>query len=120
MDDAGGKPGRGVPDVCGDADPETGYAVVVDGSSIVVGGTSAVAPLYAGLFAAFGKKLASNTSTGAPIVTSKLYLNQLCFVDIVLGDNGKYKAGPAPNPCCGLGVPVGVKLAALFLPAQTV
>ena len=113
-------PGRMVPDVAGDAAPSTGYEIYVHGGQEVVGGTSAVAPLYAGLFAAFGKKLASNTSTGAPIVTSKLYLNQLCFVDIVLGDNGKYKAGPAPNPCCGLGVPVGVKLAALFLPAQTV
>jgi kumamolisin len=43
--------GRGVPDVAADADPVTGYQVLIDGNSIVVGGTSAVAPLYAGLFA---------------------------------------------------------------------
>ena len=44
-------PGRGVPDVAGDADPATGYQVRVDGSNLVIGGTSAVAPLWAGLIA---------------------------------------------------------------------
>ena len=44
----GGSAGRGVPDVAGDADPQTGYQVQVDGSQFVVGGTSAVAPLWAG------------------------------------------------------------------------
>src|SRR5271168_2604868 len=43
--------GRGVPDVCGDADPSSGYTVRVDGKSLVIGGTSAVAPLWAGLIA---------------------------------------------------------------------
>src|SRR5207247_1187499 len=42
---------RGVPDVCGDADPQTGYDVRVDGQNLVIGGTSAVAPLWAGLIA---------------------------------------------------------------------
>ncbi len=41
--------GRGVPDVSGDADPETGYTILVDGKSLVIGGTSAVAPLWSGL-----------------------------------------------------------------------
>ena len=49
--------GRMVPDVCANADPNTGYNIFVHGSATVVGGTSAVAPLYAGLFAAFGTKL---------------------------------------------------------------
>ena len=39
---------RGVPDVAADADPETGYDVRVDGSPVVLGGTSAVAPLWSG------------------------------------------------------------------------
>ena len=39
---AGG--GRGVPNVSGDADPQTGYNVLVDGRALVIGGTSAVAP----------------------------------------------------------------------------
>ena len=38
--------GRGVPDVCGDADPSTGYIIRVDGKNMVIGGTSAVAPLW--------------------------------------------------------------------------
>ena len=42
---------RGVPDVAGDADPETGYDVRVDGTDTVIGGTSAVAPLWAALIA---------------------------------------------------------------------
>src|SRR5580704_8577954 len=41
----GARVGRGVPDVSGDADPQTGYSVLVDGQQITVGGTSAVAPL---------------------------------------------------------------------------
>ena len=41
--------GRGVPDVAGNADPATGYQVLVDGSAVVVGGTSAVAPLWSAL-----------------------------------------------------------------------
>ncbi len=52
-----------VPDVCADADPNTGYNIFVHGSATVVGGTSAVAPLYAGLFAAFGTKLGFVTPT---------------------------------------------------------
>ena len=43
---SGGQGGRGVPDVAGDADPNTGYQVLVDGQSMVVGGTSAVAPHF--------------------------------------------------------------------------
>src|ERR1700738_5666193 len=45
----GGRIGRGVPDVAGDADPATGYQIVVNGQSARVGGTSAVAPLGAAL-----------------------------------------------------------------------
>jgi kumamolisin len=102
--------GRMVPDVAADADPNTGYNVFVHGSITVVGGTSAVAPLYAGLFAAFGKKLG--------FVTPSLYQNQPDFNDITSGGNGYYSAAPGPDPCTGLGSPVGNKLAALFTPAS--
>ena len=47
----GARKGRGVPDVAADADPQTGYRVIVDGGSEVIGGTSACAPLWAALFA---------------------------------------------------------------------
>jgi kumamolisin len=53
----GGKKGCGVPDVSGDADPATGYQVRVGGEDFVIGGTSAVAPLWAGLIALCNQKL---------------------------------------------------------------
>jgi kumamolisin len=97
--------GRGVPDVSGDADPETGYYVRVDGQMQVIGGTSAVAPLWAGLAALLNQQL------GHPIgfVNPKLYaIPGASFRDIVTGDNGAWKAGPAWDACTGLGSPNGV------------
>jgi kumamolisin len=92
--------------VSGNADPDSGYEIIVHGSQTVVGGTSAVAPLYAGLFASFGQKLG--------FVTPKLWLNQKDFNDITVGGNGFYNAGPGPDPCSGIGSPIGSSIAALF------
>ncbi len=98
--------GRMVPDVCADADPNTGYEIYVHGASSIVGGTSAVAPLYAGLFASFGTKLG--------FVTPKLWQNQKAFNDITVGGNGLYNAGSGPDPCSGIGSPIGTSIAKLF------
>jgi kumamolisin len=98
--------GRMVPDVSADADPNTGYTIVVHGQTAVEGGTSAVAPLYAGLFAAFGTKLG--------FITPKLWDNQSCFNDVTQGSNGFYHAGPGSDPCSGIGAPKGTALANLF------
>jgi kumamolisin len=95
-------PGRMVPDVAADADPNTGYHIVLHGAQVTIGGTSAVAPLYAGLFASFGTKLG--------FVTPELWLNHLCFNDITQGDNGAFRARVGPDACTGLGSPVGNKL----------
>jgi kumamolisin len=94
--------GRMVPDVTANADPNTGYEIVVYGQSTVVGGTSAVAPLYAGLFAAFGKKLG--------FVSPLLWHNQGDFTDIVSGGNGEFNAIPGPDPCSGIGSLIASKL----------
>lgn len=99
-------PGRMVPDVAANADPNTGYEIVLHGQPAVIGGTSAVAPLYAGLFASFGTKLG--------FVTPELWSNHLCFNDITVGDNGAYRARVGPDPCTGLGSPIGAKLAKLL------
>jgi kumamolisin len=99
--------GRMVPDVCADADPNTGYDIFVHGSATVVGGTSAVAPLYAGLFASFGTKLG--------FVTPTLWQNQKAFNDITVGSNGYYSAAVGPDPCSGIGSPIGTSIAALFV-----
>ncbi len=98
--------GRMVPDVTANADPNTGYNIVVHGQATVVGGTSAVAPLYAGLFASFGTKLG--------FVTPKLWLNQTAFNDITQGGNGFYNAVPGPDPCSGIGSPIGTSIVELF------
>jgi kumamolisin len=101
--------GRMVPDVAADADPNTGYEIIVHGAQAVVGGTSADAPLFAGLFASFGSKLG--------FVTPTLWENQGAFNDITVGDNGLYSAGPGPDPCSGIGSPIGTSIAALFVSA---
>lgn len=97
--------GRGVPDVAGDADPTTGYRVFIDGSASVLGGTSAVAPLWAGLIARI------NQSVGAPLgfAGPELYAASLrpAFREITSGNNGRYAAGPGWNACTGLGTPNG-------------
>jgi kumamolisin len=98
-------PGRMIPDVAADADPNTGYNIYLHGPQ-TIGGTSAVAPLYAGLFASFGTKLG--------FITPELYLNAVCFNDITQGDNGAYRAGVGPDPCTGLGSPIGTRLARLL------
>ncbi|HXN72626.1 MAG TPA: S53 family peptidase [Candidatus Acidoferrales bacterium] len=100
--------GRGVPDVSGDADPETGYNVVVDGSATVIGGTSAVAPLWAGLLARINQSLGKSVGYVNPL----LYASKTAstFHDIVSGTNGTYSAGPGWDACTGLGTPDGTAL----------
>jgi kumamolisin len=101
---------RGVPDVCGDADPETGYDVRIDGTDTVIGGTSAVAPLWAGLIARI------NAAKGSPVgyLNPTLYATPGAFVDIVNGNNGDYQATAGWDCCTGLGRPDGGQIAALF------
>jgi kumamolisin len=102
--------GRGVPDVAGDADPETGYKVRVDGTDTVIGGTSAVAPLWAGLIARL------NAIRGTPLgfVNPLLYGAPTAFNDIVQGNNGAYTAAEGWDACTGLGTPIGGTLAKLL------
>jgi kumamolisin len=95
-----------VPDLAANADPNTGYLIVANGQEVQIGGTSAVAPLYSGLFAAFGQKLG--------FVTPTLWQNPDAFMDIIEGSNGSFQASPGPDPCTGLGAPIGAALAALF------
>lgn len=98
--------GRMVPDIAANADPATGYLMVYGGQELQVGGTSAVAPFYAGLFAASGRRLG--------FVTPKLYAHWYAFADIVQGSNGSYQATAGPDPCTGLGVPKGGGVTGLF------
>ena len=106
--------GRGVPDVAGNADPTSGYQIVVDGQQTVVGGTSAVAPLWAGLIA----RLAQSTGKKFGLLQTLIYNGVTAdkpatgFNDITSGNNGAYSAGPGWDACTGLGSPDGQMLLA--------
>jgi kumamolisin len=108
------QPGRGVPDVAGNASGRSAYIVLVDGQWTSVGGTSAVAPLYAGLIALLDQGL------GRPVglLLPQLYAAAASpgvFRNIVSGDNSVpstpqfgpatagYPAGEGWDACTGLG-----------------
>jgi kumamolisin len=105
---------RGVPDVAGNADPDTGYQIMADGQMQVVGGTSAVAPLWAALIA----RLAQATGKRFGLIQPALYAgvkpgtDAQGFNDVVSGNNGAYSAGPGWDACTGLGSPDGPTLLA--------
>jgi kumamolisin len=91
-----------------DADPETGYDVRIDGTDTVIGGTSAVAPLWAGLIARI------NSAKGSPVgfINPQLYAGASAFNDIKTGNNGSFAAASGWDACTGLGAPKGAEIAA--------
>jgi kumamolisin len=107
-----GAGGRGVPDVAGNADPTTGYNIYSGGQAQVVGGTSAVAPLWSALVA----RLAQATGKRFGLLQPLLYAGVTPGADvpglrdITSGNNGAYSAGPGWDACTGLGVPDGTAL----------
>jgi kumamolisin len=107
---------RGVPDVCGNADPASGYNVRIDGTNSVIGGTSAVAPLWAGLIARIN---AANGGTPAGFINPSLYASPEALRDITQGNNGTFTAATGWDACTGLGSPDGVKVAAALASATT-
>jgi kumamolisin len=101
---------RGVPDVSGNADPDTGYNVRIDGTAAVLGGTSAVAPLWAALIARINA--AKGSSVG--FINPSLYRAAQAMRDITQGGNGDYAASVGWDACTGLGSPNGVATAAVL------
>jgi kumamolisin len=114
----GGHVGRGLPDVAGNADPNTGYQVLTDGLQGVVGGTSAVAPLWAGLVARINQQLGKSVGLLNPLIYASSIAVSRAFHDITSGNNditgriGGYSAGPGWDACTGWGSPNGAALAA--------
>ncbi|NPD68546.1 S8/S53 family peptidase [Lichenicola cladoniae] len=112
----GGRKGRGVPDVAGDAAPGSGYLVVVGGKKEVVGGTSAVAPLWAGLTALINQKARVPVGFLPDFLYPQVKAGKALTVEITTGDNKPegsalgYAAGPVWNACTGLGRPDGKAL----------
>jgi len=115
--------GRGVPDVAGNADPATGYKIFINGKPDSAGGTSAVAPLMAGLVARINEHLVKSTGHTAGFINPLLYTPDFraVFRDITEGNNdvrgrlkGKYPARKGWDACTGLGVPDGETLLRLL------
>jgi kumamolisin len=110
--------GRGVPDVTGDGDPQSGYKVLVDGQSLQFGGTSAVAPLWAALIARINQQRKGRLG----FINSQLYAlaaNSGALHDVTVGNNRVsykkfsnvgYDAAVGWDACSGLGSPNGTVL----------
>ena len=107
--------GRGVPDVAGDADPASGYIVRVDGKNLVIGGTSAVAPLWAGLIAIANQQNGKSAGFLQPSIYAAK--GKAAFNDITQGNNGSFKAGPGWDACTGLGSPIAPQLIKVVSPS---
>jgi kumamolisin len=109
--------GRGVPDVAGNADPQTGYQVYINGQNTVFGGTGAVAPLWAGLIALINQQQGQALGYLNPL----LYQNYQRLIqanalrNVNSGNNGGYTAGPGWNACTGVGTPYRARLLAALI-----
>jgi kumamolisin len=106
------------PDVAGNASPGTGYLVVIDGQLQPVGGTSAVAPLWAGLIALLQQALGHSVPTG---LMHALYrhkntpMQSEYFNTKISGSNGRFLSVPDQYDCtCGNGSPNGEALLAML------
>lgn len=110
--------GRGVPDVSGNASPNTGYKIRNGGKDIVSGGTSAVAPLYTALALRLNEGLGGGTHT-VGFMNPFLYQQALSgkanfFNDVTQGNNNGYEAGKGWDPVTGWGSIDGEKLLAAY------
>jgi kumamolisin len=101
----GVRAGRGVPDVAAQELP--GYYVVMDGVELAMGGTSAVAPVWAALTARINQRLGVPAGFFSPILYERA---ANLFTTVTSGSNGFFRAAAGWNPCTGLGVPMGTAI----------
>jgi kumamolisin len=112
--------GRGVPDLAAHADQACGYRIVVGGEQQVLGGTSAVAPLVAGLLTRINQARAAAGRGPVGFINPSLYSHPGAFRDITDGNNdidgsfGVYSAQIGWDACSGLGAPVASALLAIL------
>ena len=86
--------GRGVPDVAGNADPNSGYILVQNGTQVgPIGGTSAVGPLYAGLIALINARLNKRAGYLNPALYGKAEALGV-FRDITASGSNAYGGSP--------------------------
>jgi acylphosphatase len=97
-----GHVGRGVPDISGDADPASGFMLILNGATTGPwGGTSAVAPFYAGMVALLNAALDEPVGFLNPSLYA--FSGSNVYRDITVGSNGGYSAHPGWDACTGLG-----------------
>jgi kumamolisin len=99
-------PRRGVPDISAPADPNTGFQFYVNNSLVQYGGTSASAPLLAGIWA----RLSGLLGFRIPFNMATWYANSALFNDITSGDNRNgyatgYTTTAGWDPVTGMGTP---------------
>ncbi len=114
--------GRLVPDVSANADPNTGFAIYCTASAasctgnMVVGGTSAAAPLWAGIAALADQSLQQAGKNQLGAANTALYAidssQASAFHDITSGNNLYYNAAPGYDLATGLGSPNAAALVA--------
>ncbi len=105
-----------MPDIAGNADIASGYITLADGQWGPVGGTSAVAPLYAGLVALLNQALGHPVKDLLPTLYALSAADRAAvFTDITTGNNSVpqttdfgaavtgYDATPGWDACTGLG-----------------
>jgi len=110
----GDRKGRGVPDVAAAAAEANGYRIFVHDSNVVVGGTSAVAPLWGAFIALV------NEQRGHPLgfINPALYQKPSLLRPVktgnnkLIGTNIGYVAGDGWSACTGLGTPDGATIVA--------
>lgn len=100
---------RGVPDVALDADPNSGYDVVVSGAVTTIGGTSASAPAWQGFWARAQSAHGGALGFAGPVLYG---LPAGDFHDIVLGTNALFPATPGWDYTTGRGTPIVSAVAA--------
>ena len=110
--------GRGIPDVAANASSLTGYLVWADDTAMSMGGTSAAAPLWAGLIACLNQSLDRRIGYLTPLLYTGGAQSQGALRDIVDGNNRNemmsdpqgYQARNGWDACTGLGTPHGKAL----------
>jgi pseudomonalisin/xanthomonalisin len=93
---------RGVPDVALDADPTSGYEVIVNGQQEIIGGTSASAPAWQGIWARTQGAKGGGLGFAGPVIYATEPAS--AFHDIVVGVNG-VPATPGWDYTTGRGTP---------------
>jgi kumamolisin len=110
---------RGIPDVAGNAAPASGFRILCNGQKFPdpeknippMGGTSAVAPMWAALVARMNQALGRRCGFLNPALYRLASApGSAIFRNPPSGTNGSYFAALGWNPCTGLGSVDGTKL----------